>query len=367
MTQADETERNGGRANVNSLWAALLAFVCGPVAALLFLAQPAGAQNLSFAEIEKIPATTADRRIAYGEDPLQFGDLRLPQGRGQHPVVIVIHGGCWYSEYDLKHVAAFSAALTQMGVVTWSLEYRRIGDAGGGWPGTFEDVALGTDFLRVLARTYPLDLRRVVVVGHSAGGQLALWLAARKRLPKESPLYSPDPLPLQGIVSLAGITDLRGYGSGCGGAVTKLLGGSPDEEPLRYQQTSPIELLPLRVKQRLIHGLLDTIVPPEQSSEYEVAARRRGDDVRLVTVREAGHFDLIAPQSSAWPAVREAINSLLNSASRRNTRPEKTNLSGRPTVVPALDPEVRQVLVVNSLSSGRTKPAARSVRAAARR
>lgn len=325
MTQAGGTTVGAERKNVDSLWAALRAFVCVPVTLLLLFVQPAGAQNLSFEEIEQLPAPTADHRIAYGEDPLQFGDLRLPQGRGPHPIVVVIHGGCWYSEYDLKHVAAFSAVLTRMGVATWSLEYRRVGDTGGGWPGTFQDVARGVDFLRVLARTYPLDLRRVVVVGHSAGGQLALWLAARKRLPKDSPLHSPDPLPLQGVVSLAGITNLRGYGSGCGGAVTKLLGGSPDEEPLRYQQTSPIELLPLRVKQRLIHGLLDTIVPPEQSSEYEVAAGRRGDDVRLVTVREAGHFDLIAPQSSAWPAVQEAINSLLNSASRRNTRVVKTH------------------------------------------
>ena len=171
---------------------------------------------------------------------MQFGDLRLPPGKGSHPVVIIIHGGCWYSEYDLKHVAAFSAALMHEGMATWSLEYRRIGDAGGGWPSTFEGVARGADHLRVLARSYPLDLRRVVV-GHSAGEQLALWLAARKRLPKESPLYSPDPLPLLGIVSLAGITDLRGYGSSCGSAVMKLLGGSPEEVPLWYRQTSPIE------------------------------------------------------------------------------------------------------------------------------
>lgn len=328
MTQANETARNGGRANVNSLWAALLAFVCGPVAALLFLAQPAGAQNLSFEEIEKLPAPAADHRIAYGGGPLQFGDLRLPQGRGPHPVVIVIHGGCWYSEYDLKHVAAFSAALTRMGVATWSLEYRRIGDDGGGWPGTFQDVARGADYLRVLARTYPLDLHRVVVVGHSAGGQLALWLAARQRLPKDGPLYTSDPLLLRGVLSLAGITDLRGYGSGCGGAVTKLLGGSPEEIPLRYQQTSPIELLPLSVKQRLIHGLLDQIVPTEQSRDYEAAARRRGEDVMLVTVEKAGHFDLIAPQSSAWPAVQEAIRSLLKPGRSKETLGRYKFISG---------------------------------------
>ena len=285
---------------------------------LLLAAHAARAQNLSFEEVEKLPASPADQRIPYGDGPLQFGDLRLPQGGGPHPVVIVIHGGCWYSEYDLRHVAAFSSALTRAGVATWSLEYRRVGDAGGGWPGTFEDVARGADYLRVLARTYPLDLRHVVVVGHSAGGQLALWLAARKRLPKDGPLYSPDPLPLRGVVSLAGINDLRGYGSGCGNAVTKLLGGSPAEMPLRYRQTSPIELLPLGVKQRLVHGRLDKIVPLKQSQEYEAAARRGGDDVKLVVADEAGHFDLIAPQSSAWPAVQEALRALLPSA-----RPKK--------------------------------------------
>lgn len=317
MTQASGAILSRAHVHTGSLRAALLALTCGPVAVLLFFAQPARAQNLSFGEIEKLPTSPADHRIAYGDDSLQFGDLRLPPGTGSHPVVIVIHGGCWYSEYDLKHVAAFSAALTRTGVATWSLEYRRLGDAGGGWPGTFQDVARGADYLRVLARTHPLDLRRVIVVGHSAGGQLAFWLATRKRLPKDSPLYATDPLPLLGIVSLAGITDLRGYGSGCGGAITELLGGSPDEVPLRYRQTSPIELLPLRVKQRLIHGLLDTIVPPEQSRDYEVAARRAGDDVKLVTVGEAGHFDLVAPQSSAWPAVQEAIRSLLKSGSGR--------------------------------------------------
>lgn len=329
MTQASRATEDRGRANINSLWVPLLALVCGPAAVFLFFAQSATAQNLSFEELEKFPAPAADHRIAYGGGPLQFGDLRLPHGRGPHPVVIVLHGGCWYSEYDLKHIAAFSSALTRTGVATWSLEYRRVGDAGGGWPGTFQDVAHGADYLRELARTYPLDLRRIIVVGHSAGGQLALWLAARQRLPKDSPLYSPDPLPLQGVVSLAGITDLRGYGSGCGDAVTKLLGGSPEEVPLRYRQTSPIELLPLRVKQRLIHGLLDKIVPLKQSKDYEAAARRGGDAVKLVIADEAGHFDLISPQSSAWLAVQEALRALLGSGGPKRSAAGK---GSRPAV-----------------------------------
>lgn len=169
----------------------------GIVGALPIPAQTTRAQNLTFEDIQKLPTPPADHRIAYGTDPLQFGDLRLPHGKGPYPVVVVIHGGCWYSEYDLKHVASFSAALTRLGVATWSLEYRRIGNSGGGWPGTFQDVAHGTDYLRVLARTYSLDLKRVIVAGHSAGGASALWLAARGNFPKDSPLYKSDPLPLR--------------------------------------------------------------------------------------------------------------------------------------------------------------------------
>lgn len=285
---------------------------------LLFLVgtQPACAQNtetVSFGEIEKLPKPQADQRIPYGSDPLQFGDLRLPKGNGKgpYPVVVVIHGGCWFAEYDLNHLAAFSDALTKAGVATWSLEYRRIGNQGGAWPGTFQDVAKGTDFLREVAKKYPLDLKRVIVIGHSAGGQLALWLAARKNLPKESVLFVRDPLPLAGVVSLAGISDLRKYRPNCDDSVNKLMGGAPEQFAARYQQTSPIEMLPLRVPVRLIHGARDPIVPLQLSREFEAAAKGKGDDVTLNVLESAGHFDLISPLSMAWPEVESAVLSLL--------------------------------------------------------
>ncbi|HUQ31776.1 MAG TPA: alpha/beta hydrolase [Pyrinomonadaceae bacterium] len=284
---------------------------CCSIAALLLLTQTGLSQNLTFGDIEKLPSTPADHRIAYGSDPAQFGDLRLPNGKGLHPVAIIIHGGCWYSEYDLNYMASFAGALTRLGVATWNIEYRRIGNAGGGWPGTFEDVARATDFLNVLARSYPLDLRRVIVVGHSAGAQLALWLAARRRLPEDSPLHSSNPLSLQGVISLAGITDMRRYRPNCGNAVSKLLGGSPEEVALRYQQTSPVELLPLNVRQYLIHGNRDEIVPSNFSQDYEVAARNKGIKVQLAIIKDAGHFELVAPQSSAWPTIKSAVRSLL--------------------------------------------------------
>ena len=111
-------------------------------------------QELTFADVEKLPAPAADHRIAYGSDPLQFGELRLPKGKGPHTVAVIIHGGCWLSDYDLRHVGSFGAALTDAGFATWSLEYRRVGNPGGGWPGTLQDVARGTDYLRSLRRTY---------------------------------------------------------------------------------------------------------------------------------------------------------------------------------------------------------------------
>lgn len=290
-----------------------LLITAGLVTACLTPIKVESSQNLTVQDVLAWPAVPADYRIVYGnDDPLQFGELRLPKGPGPHPVAIIIHGGCWLSRYDLTHIGNLCAALTRAGVATWSLEYRRVGDSGGGWPGTFEDVAHGADHLRALSRPHPLDLRRVIAVGHSAGGHLALWLAARHRLPRESEVRTAVPLPLRGVVSLAGVPDLRRFKRpGCSDAVIQLLGGPPEKFPARYQQTSPIELLPLGVPQRLIHGRQDQVVPLELAREYEAAAVKKGDDVKLIDVEEAGHFELIAPQSSAWPAVEDAVLSLL--------------------------------------------------------
>ncbi|MEO5618772.1 MAG: alpha/beta hydrolase [Candidatus Eisenbacteria bacterium] len=269
---------------------------------------------VTWKQIAAMPVPPADHRIAYGTDSLQFGELRLPAGAGPHPVAIVIHGGCWRSDYDLQHICNLSAALTRRGIATWTLEYRRIGNEGGGWPGTFKDVARGADHVRELAAEYPLDLSRVVTVGHSAGGHLALWLAARRNLAAGGALYTADPLRLRGVVSLSGITDLRVYGRDstyCNASVPLLLGGSPEEVPDRYEQASPIEMLPLGVPVRLVHGTADKVVPIEQSHEFGRRASARGDDARYVAVEGAGHFDLIAPTSGAWTAVEREVVELL--------------------------------------------------------
>lgn len=269
---------------------------------------------MTWGEISDLAVPPADRRIRYGNDPLMFGDLRLPKGKGPYPVAVVIHGGCWRSENDITHISHLSAALTRAGIATWTLEYRRIGDTGGGWPGTFVDVARGTDYLRTLAGQYPLDINRVVFVGHSAGGHLALWLAARRNLPAKSPIYSPDPLPVHAVVSLAGITDLRRFGKDvgyCNASVRMLLGGAVEEVMDRYAQSNPIELVPIGVPIRLIHGALDTIVPLQQSRDFAERARSKGDDVQISVIQGAAHFDLIAPFSSAWGRVEQTVLTVL--------------------------------------------------------
>ncbi|KFE63893.1 alpha/beta hydrolase family protein [Hyalangium minutum] len=259
------------------------------------------------------PSPPADARIPYGKNPYQFGDLRLPQGPGPHPVVVMVHGGFWRAKYDLEHVGHLCADLTRRGFATWSLEFRRVGHEGGGWPGTFEDVAEGVDFLRTLAASQPLDLSRAVFMGHSAGGHLALWLAARRRLPPEAPLYRPTPFIPRGVVGLAGVVNLEQALALrlSQGIVEEFLGGTPAQVPERYQLGSPSALVPLGVRQILLHGTEDDTVPVSLSIEYHARAAAVGDDVRLVTLPGAGHFELINPLAPEWRQVVEALGSLL--------------------------------------------------------
>lgn len=261
------------------------------------------------------PAPRADLRLRYGPDPSHFGDLRLPPGAGPHPIVIVIHGGFWRAAYDLTHSGPLCAALTAAGAVTWNIEYRRLGQPGGGWPGTFLDVAMAADYLRELAPQQRLDLERVVAVGHSAGGHLALWLAARGRIPPGDALYTPAPLPLRAVISLAGVADLRQAWALrlSNGVVETLMGGAPDRCPACYATASPAEMIPLGVPQVLIHGTSDQNVPYAISRDYHAAATNAGDDAQLIMLPDTGHFEVINPLSHAWPTVRKAVLVLLQS------------------------------------------------------
>ncbi|MBN8733693.1 MAG: prolyl oligopeptidase family serine peptidase [Acidobacteria bacterium] len=253
---------------------------------ILFLEPPAGAV-----------------RVAYGPLEQQFGELRLPEGEGPHsgaqpfPLVVLIHGGFWRNQFGLEHMGHMGAELAREGVATWSIEYRRLGEEGGGWPGTFEDVSAGCGFARALAETYPLRLDRVAVCGFSAGGQLALWAAAE------------EVLEFRSAVSLAGVVDLRrAFELGLSNCVVRdLLGGGPGEVGERYQWASPVERLPVRARQHLVHGDADNVCPMELAERYVEAARAAGSEARLVRLAGATHFDVIDPRSVYWGRVRAVL------------------------------------------------------------
>lgn len=252
-------------------------------------------------EIMTLPAPPYDHKIAYGDDPFQFGYLRLPKSEGPHPVAIVIHGGFWRAAFDLEHSGHMCAALTRAGIATWSLEYRRIGNPGGGWPGTCEDVLRGAAHLRSIATQYPLNAARVMAIGHSAGGHLALWLAAQKK-PR-----------LRGAVSLAGVVDLRRAHELklSNTVVDDFVGGPPGPPGPSYRLASPIECVPLGTPTRLIHGDHDDVVPIEISRRFVEAAVKAGDDSKLVTLPGADHFAVIDPRAPEWAIVEKTVLELL--------------------------------------------------------
>jgi acetyl esterase/lipase len=277
----------------------------------------ATAAPISYTDLLARKRPAADRIVPYGPAPQQRGELFLPATPGLHPVAVLMHGGCWLAELPGTELMGYIAAdLRARGVAVWNIDYRRIGNVGGGYPGTFLDVSSGIDFLRTLAPAYRLDLARIVAVGHSAGGQLALWAAARRRLPKNSPLYRRNPLPLAGAVSLAGIDDLLDYRehgpSACGGPSTvDALTGRP--QPARkdvYGDTSPVRLLPIGVPYVLVSGTLDPIVPMGFAHRFAARGRAAGENPRTIDVDGAGHFELIDPHSAAWKTIADEIERL---------------------------------------------------------
>jgi len=262
-------------------------------------------QPLTFDQVAALPSRPPDHKIAYGSAPQQFGHLRLPKGSGPHPVVIFIHGGCYLAQYSIAHAGPLEQALADLGYAVWSIEYRRVGDPGGGWPGTFQDIAKAADYLMPLAKEYPLDLKRVVASGHSAGGNSALWLAGRARIAKDSPLYVRDSLPIAGVLALAPAGDFLDMHAkdGCGGVMEPLMGGSPAAVADRYAAASPGQLLPTGVPQILIIGGRDTSFASFGRSFVELARKKGETRLRAVEIPEAGHFDVIAPSTPAWKVV----------------------------------------------------------------
>ncbi len=257
-----------------------------------------------------------DLVLQYGDRADQVADLRLPAGQGASaapsgvPLVIFLHGGFWRAAYDRAHTGPLAEGLAAAGLAVCAPEYRRTGQRGGGWPGTFDDIAAAVDALPALVASATggrAGLGPVVLAGHSAGGQLALWAASRSRLPSGTSWHAE--VAVSGVVSLAGVCELaecfrRRIG---GGAARALMGGGPARYPDRYAAADPAALLPSGQRAWLVHGTADRTVPADLSRSYAAAAEAAGDRVTLTLLPGVGHFELIDPLSAAWPAVRDTF------------------------------------------------------------
>ena len=253
-------------------------------------------------------------RFAYGTAPEQFGDLRIPRGTDLHPVVIVVHGGWWRSMYNLEYAGHLAAALTNDGFATWNIEYRRVGSPNGGYPALLRDVSAAVAKLAQLAPAHALDLNRIVITGHSAGGHIAAWLAAKQTHPQLDVFGAS--LPVIGAVPVAGALDLAlcsemNVTDSAGVPVHDFLGGTPEEMPDRYALASPAQLLPLGIPTICVHGDADANVPLAISERYVELAQAAGDSARLIVLPGVDHFSPFNPETSAGEVVREAVRELI--------------------------------------------------------
>lgn len=246
-------------------------------------------------DILDLVAPKADARVRYGSDASQFVDLRMPKSKGAHALAMCMHGGYWRAKYDLEYFGHLCAALTAKGVATANVEYRRVGNAGGGWPGTFADIRAAYQFLMQSAERYGFDARRVMVLGHSAGAQLALCLAAHEA-------------GVKAVISLAGVVDLqRAYALHLSSdAVVEFLGGTPAEVADHYREADPKKLA-IGAQQWLVHGAEDDIVPPAFSRDYVGAKQKAKENARLVEIAGAGHFEVVDPRAGAWKDVEKSV------------------------------------------------------------
>jgi acetyl esterase/lipase len=269
------------------------------------------------------PVVPPDVTAAYGDHPDQVVDFYAPRdGADSAPLVVVLHGGAWRAPYDRQHVTPFADFLARRGFAVANVEYRRgsslpqqggTAPVAGRWPETFDDIAAALDALpRLVREVLPQgDPRRTVVVGHSAGGQLALWAAARHLLPEDAPWHTAAPAPLRGVVALAPIADFvtaRDLDV-CSGAPAQFLGGKAVfEERLPY--ADPAALLPTGIATTLVQGRADTTVPYAVAEAYADAAAKAGEVVGLTLLEDVGHFPLIDPAADACAVVAEEIAQL---------------------------------------------------------
>jgi acetyl esterase/lipase len=263
------------------------------------------------------PAPTAT--IAYGSAPSQFAQLFRPKGDGPFPVVVLVHGGCWTIEYGgISQMHNVAGALAARGIAVWNVEYRRVDEEGGGYPGTYLDMNAALDKLAAEAARYQLDTTRIVAMGHSAGGQLVQWIGARGKIAPTSPLFQRQPLAVRQIISLGGLADLRNerdlIKSSCSRDIEQLAGLPSATRPDVYADTSAAELMPNGSRTLLITGALDTISPPRAAYAFAARARAAGDSADVLILPNASHYDEIAASSPAWKLILPAIERALGMA-----------------------------------------------------
>ncbi|MEH3121008.1 MAG: alpha/beta hydrolase [Sphingomonas phyllosphaerae] len=247
--------------------------------------------------LERLPVSKPVAILHYGSAPQQVEELRLPKGDGPFPVAVVVHGGCWDASIGgtARGIAALADALTQRGIASLNVEYRQLGQPGGGWPGTFRDTGAAIDTLRPLARRYPLDLSRVIVIGHSAGALLATWSAVRPRLAPTSDIYAPAPVRPAAVVAIDGPSSLAEF---IGKdkeiydkpVIVPLMGGTPEQVPQRYRDASAQDHLPLGIPQAVAMGAFAELMTP-----YIARVRRAGDRLEVYRTQRPSHFRIINP------------------------------------------------------------------------
>lgn len=276
----------------------------------------AGAAPMTLADYLALNGPAPSARIAYGSAASQYAELFRPAGDGPFPVVVLVHGGCWSIEYGgIVQMRNLAGALAAQGIAVWNVEYRRVDEAGGGYPGTYQDINAALDALGAQAARHQLDLSRIVAVGHSAGGQLVQWIAGRARIPSASPLFQAHPLPLREIISLGGLADLRAEAPlirrSCGRDIAELAGVPGSARPDVFSDTNPAALMPNGSHTVLITGELDSVAPPRVAHAYAALARAAGDAASVIVLPGASHYDEVAARSPSFrlvlPAIRQAL------------------------------------------------------------
>jgi acetyl esterase/lipase len=292
--------------------AAVLLAACASFAAIA----TAHAAPMKLADYMALTGPAPTATLAYGKAPSQYAELFLPLGKGPFPVAVLVHGGCWTKEFGgITQLRNMAGALAARGIASWNVEYRRVDEAGGGYPGTYQDMNAALDLLAHTARTQPLDLQRLVAVGHSAGGQLVQWMAGRARIPSSSPLYQAGGLAVPAVVSLGGLADLRHEAgvikSSCDRDLVDLTGTPDSTRPDVFADTNAADLMPNGSRTFLVTGALDTVSPPRVAHDYAARARAAGDAAEVVILPDASHYDEVAATSPAWPRVLRAIETAL--------------------------------------------------------